>query len=217
MEESGFAERGKNVLIYPYVVWVKPETIHLKNQIIISEFAWILGGIKTLIGNFIHVSPYSSIVGGGVCILEDFVGLSAGARIITGSEMVEGEGLTNPTIPLKYRAVERSFVHCERHVFLGTNVVIHPGVTIGEGAVIGSNSVVTKDVDPWTINIGTPSRIVRSRKKARVHDLGALAYEEKGIQPTDISRLLPLKKRIKTLPSENVLPGFRFSSDERVR
>jgi acetyltransferase-like isoleucine patch superfamily enzyme len=217
MDECRFAERGKNVLIYPYVVWVKPERIHLKNEIIISEFVWILGGINTLIGNFIHISPYSSIVGGGVCILEDFVGLSAGVRIVTGSEMIAGEGLTNPTIPSNCRAVERSFVHCGRHVFLGTNVIVHPSVTIGEGAVIGSNSVVTKDVDPWTVNIGSPSRAIGRRKKSRILDLEALAYEDKGIQPTDISRLLPLKKRIKTLPSENVLSGFRFSRDERVR
>jgi galactoside O-acetyltransferase len=215
MDESRFAERGKNVLIYPYVVWVKPETIHLKNEIIVSEFVWILGGINTLIGNFIHISPYSSIVGGGVCILEDFVGLSAGVRIITGSEMAGGEGLTNPTIPSTCRAVERSFVHCGRHVFLGTNVIIHPSVTIGEGAVIGSNSVVTKDVDPWTINIGSPSLTVGRRKKAQMLDLEAVAYKDKGIQPTDIRWLLPLKKRIKTLPSESVLSEGQFTRDER--
>ena len=217
MEESRFAERGKNVLIYPFVVWVKPETIHLKNEIIVSEFVWILGGIKTLIGNFIHISPYSSIVGGGVCILEDFVGLSAGVRIITGSEMVGGEGLTNPTIPSKYRAVGRSFVHCQRHVFLGTNAIIHPGVTIGEGAVIGSNSVVTKDVDPWTINIGSPSRTVGRRNKARMIDLGALAYAEKQIQPTEVRWLLPLKKEVKRLPPEGVISDGQSTGGEGVR
>jgi galactoside O-acetyltransferase len=217
MEESRFAERGKDVLIYPYVVWVKPETIHLKNEIIISEFVWILGGIKTLIGNFVHVSPYSSVVGGGVCILEDFVGLSAGARIITGSEMVEGEALTNPTIPSKYRAVERSFVHCERHVFLGTNVIIHPGVTVGEGAVIGSNSVVTKDVDPWTINMGSPSRKVGMREKAQMLHMESLTYTENGMQPTDVHWLLPFKKVTKTLPSKDVLLNVPSSGNEGLK
>jgi acetyltransferase-like isoleucine patch superfamily enzyme len=48
-------------------------------------------------------------------------------------------------------------------VWIGINVVIMPGVTIGRGAVIGANSVVTKDVPPYTVAAGAPARIVRLR------------------------------------------------------
>jgi acetyltransferase-like isoleucine patch superfamily enzyme len=48
-------------------------------------------------------------------------------------------------------------------VWIGINVVILPGVTIGRGAVIGANSVVTKDVPPYTMAAGTPARSVRQR------------------------------------------------------
>src|SRR5215831_13276736 len=109
--ENQFAEKGKNVEIYPNSIFINPGNIFLKNYIRISEFCWIHGGIKTLIGNFIHIAPYTSIAGGGVCILEDFVGVCAGSKIITGSEKIEGEGLTNPMVPIDYRAVSRSFVH----------------------------------------------------------------------------------------------------------
>lgn len=46
-------------------------------------------------------------------------------------------------------------------VWLGANVMILPGVTIGDNAVIGAGSVVTRDIPPMTIALGTPCRVVR--------------------------------------------------------
>lgn len=188
-----FAEIGKNVTIYPYVIFVNEQNIHLKNNIILSEFAWIHGGIKTFIGNFIHISSYCSIVGGGVCILEDFSGLSAGVRVITGSELVKGEGLTNPTIPKEFRAVSRSFVHLEKHAFIASDVVLHPGITIGEGAVIGSNSIVTKDVEPWTINVGSPLKVIKQRERKKILELQNRLYSKLGVEPFDAKEIIKLK------------------------
>jgi acetyltransferase-like isoleucine patch superfamily enzyme len=48
-------------------------------------------------------------------------------------------------------------------VWLGTGVVVLPGVTIGDGAVIGANSVVTKDVPPMTVAAGSPAKFLRAR------------------------------------------------------
>jgi acetyltransferase-like isoleucine patch superfamily enzyme len=45
--------------------------------------------------------------------------------------------------------------------WLGTGVVVLPGITIGEGAVVGSNSVVTKDVQPYMMVGGAPARVIR--------------------------------------------------------
>jgi len=203
MTNEKFAEIGSNIKIYPYVVFINEQNIHLKNNIVISEFVTIHGGIKCLIGNFIHIASFSSIVGGGVCILEDFVGISAGARIITGSEMIKGEGLTNPTIPQKFRALTRSFVHLKRHSFLASDVVIHPGVTIGEGAVIGSNSVVTKDIEPWSINVGSPTRKVGERESNKILMLQDKMYIEYSIEPLDVTHYLKLKTTQHFLPQVN--------------
>ncbi|MEH1823859.1 MAG: acyltransferase [Nostoc sp.] len=46
-------------------------------------------------------------------------------------------------------------------VWIGFNSIILKGVTIGEGAVIGAGSVVTKDVPAWTVVAGNPARIIR--------------------------------------------------------
>ena len=51
----------------------------------------------------------------------------------------------------------------ENDVWIGQNVTILPGVHIGSGAIIGANSVVSKDVPPYCIAAGNPARIVRKR------------------------------------------------------
>ena len=43
------------------------------------------------------------------------------------------------------------------------DVFIGPGVTVGEGAVVGARAVVTKAVEPWTVMVGNPARVVRKR------------------------------------------------------
>ncbi len=53
-------------------------------------------------------------------------------------------------------------------VWIGYRAIILPGVTIGEGAVIGSGSVVTKDVEPYCIVAGNPARKIGERSR----DLG---------------------------------------------
>ncbi|MBD1916313.1 MULTISPECIES: acyltransferase [Cyanophyceae] len=45
--------------------------------------------------------------------------------------------------------------------WIGTHAIILKGVTIGEGAIVGAGSVVTKDVPPWTIVAGNPARIIQ--------------------------------------------------------
>jgi galactoside O-acetyltransferase len=59
----------------------------------------------------------------------------------------------------------------EKDAFIGANVVVHPNVTIGEGAVIGSNSLVLKDVEPWSINVGNPCRKIKERSRVTMEDL----------------------------------------------
>ncbi|MDD6207248.1 MAG: sugar O-acetyltransferase [Clostridiales bacterium] len=53
-------------------------------------------------------------------------------------------------------------VTIEDNVWIGGNVVIVPGVTIGENAVIGAGSVVTKDIPANTIAAGNPCKVIRS-------------------------------------------------------
>lgn len=52
----------------------------------------------------------------------------------------------------------------EDNVWLGRNVVVMPGIRIGEGAIVGAGAVVTKDVPPFAIVGGVPAKLIKSRK-----------------------------------------------------
>lgn len=52
----------------------------------------------------------------------------------------------------------------EDDVWIGRRAIILPGVTIGQGSVIGEGAVVTKNIPPYSIAVGNPARVVRSRK-----------------------------------------------------
>ncbi|MDD7632850.1 MAG: acyltransferase [Parabacteroides sp.] len=54
-------------------------------------------------------------------------------------------------------------VHIEDDVFIGVNTIICNSVTIGEGAIIGAGSVVTKDIPPYQCWAGNPARYIKDR------------------------------------------------------
>ena len=62
---------------------------------------------------------------------------------------------------LPYVPTAHAPVTIANDAWLGTGVVVLPGVTVGEGAVVGANSVVTRDVPPFTIVAGAPARFIR--------------------------------------------------------
>ena len=53
-------------------------------------------------------------------------------------------------------------VTIENDVWIGGNVVILPGITIGKGSVIGAGSVVTKDIPPFSVAVGSPARVIKT-------------------------------------------------------
>ena len=57
--------------------------------------------------------------------------------------------------------LDESSVCINDDVWIGCMSVILRGVSIGEGAIVGAGSVVTKDVPPWTIVAGNPARVIR--------------------------------------------------------
>lgn len=63
--------------------------------------------------------------------------------------------------------VEAAPIVIEDKVWIGFGASVLKGVTIGEGAVIGANSVVTKDVEPWTLVVGNPARPIRKLSRSR--------------------------------------------------
>ncbi|PTS95971.1 acetyltransferase [Pedobacter sp. HMWF019] len=59
------------------------------------------------------------------------------------------------------RLYKTSPVYIEDNVWLGEFVSVLPGVTIGEGSIIGTMSVVTKSIPPYSIAVGTPAKVIK--------------------------------------------------------
>jgi len=162
---------GTGVVIYPLTKIVNPGVVEIGDYTRIDDFTFLNGGRGTKIGRYVHIASFASIVGGGELVVGDYVGISAGSRIITGSDTYHNGKRMTAALPLEQRNVVLGTVRIEKDAFIGTNVIVHSNVTIGEGAVIGSNSLVLKDVDPWSINVGSPCRKIGERPKVVVRDI----------------------------------------------
>jgi maltose O-acetyltransferase len=73
-----------------------------------------------------------------------------------------------------YAPIKHGPITIKNDAWLGTGVVVLPDVTIGEGAIVGANSLVTKDVKPYTIIIGSPAKLIG--------EISVPWINEKGIQ-----------------------------------
>lgn len=76
-------------------------------------------------------------------------------------------------------------------VWIGQNAVILPGVNIGDGAIIGANSVVDSNIAPYTIVAGNPAKVIRKRFDEELIDL-MLRFKWWDKSITEINELIPI-------------------------
>jgi acetyltransferase-like isoleucine patch superfamily enzyme len=154
---------GTDVRIANQAVIVRPELVEIGDHVAIDPFTVITTALK--LGSYIHIASHCSIVGGqnGLLEMRDYSSLAAGCRIICSSDDYAGHALNGATIPLKYRSVTSTKVLIERFASIATNVIVFPGVTIGEGAVVAAGGIVNRDIEPWGIYFGSPVRRVGTR------------------------------------------------------
>jgi acetyltransferase-like isoleucine patch superfamily enzyme len=62
-------------------------------------------------------------------------------------------------------------VQLDQRCWIAARAIVMPGVRIGEGAVVAAGSVVTKDVEPYSIVAGSPARLLRQRRKPLSYEL----------------------------------------------
>ena len=86
--------------------------------------------------------------------------LSHNVRIYTSSKLPDFDFKYKNEIPEK-----KGDVIIENYAWIGANVFINPGVTIGQNSVIGANSVVTKNIEANSIYGGVPAKLIRMKKQ----------------------------------------------------
>lgn len=164
LKKLGFKRLGKGVKVSDKACIYNAEQIEIGDHSRIDDFCIISGNVK--IGRYNHITPMCLIAGGvpGV-FFDDFCTLAYGVKIFSQSDDYSGESLTNSLIPRKYKNEKFSAVYLERHVIVGANSTILPGVRIAQGCSIGAMSLVGKSTEAWGIYIGVPVRRFKERSK----------------------------------------------------
>jgi len=160
-----FGHYGKNVHIQSGVRIVRPQFISIGDNVTIGRGTDIYVHPNFLelkifiihIGNNVHIGSYNIIGARRSIILED--DLLIGPHVMIGDQSHHYE---NVDIPIKLQEVtEGGPVLIERECWIGANVFILPNVTIGRHSVIGANSVVNRDIPPYSVAVGAPAQVVK--------------------------------------------------------
>lgn len=145
---------------------LQPSMIEERNELLKSLF----GSVK---GNFFIEPPFRCDYGCNIEIGENFYAnynlvILDCAKVTIGDNVLIGPnvGIYTAGHPLHFelRNEEWEFacpITIEDNVWIGGNVVLNPGVTVGRNSVVGSGSVVTKDIPADVVAAGNPCRVIR--------------------------------------------------------
>jgi galactoside O-acetyltransferase len=115
------------------------------------------GGRHVHIGSGVYANFNLTLVDDGHIYIGDWVKFGPNVTIATPGHPVLPELRRGHGTVLQYNKE----VHIEAGVWVGSGAVILPGVTIGENAVIGAGSVVTRDIPANVVAVGNPCRVIR--------------------------------------------------------
>ncbi|MBI4665153.1 MAG: acyltransferase [Nitrospinae bacterium] len=133
-----FGRIGSTPYIYPGVRFVFMKNIQLGKGVLINSNTYVYGKGGLEIGDKTLISPNCSIVAG-----DHNMSLAA---------------------PIIEQASKADKIVIGKNCWIGANCVVVGGVTIADGSVIGAGAVVTKDTEPYSINVGVPAKKIGERK-----------------------------------------------------
>jgi maltose O-acetyltransferase len=122
---------------------------------------------KISMGANVHIGPGAVLDGAGGITVGDGCILAPEVKIFSRSHNFDDDVQALPFDNVMLVAP----VHIGRYVWIGTRAIVLPGVSIGEGAVIGAGAVVSKNIPSYAVAVGNPARVVRFRDRARFEAL----------------------------------------------
>lgn len=90
--------------------------------------------------------------------IDDYAHITGGCRLLCHQRDLKNYCVGDNAALCGYRLGK---IHIGKGCMIGMETMIMPGVTIGEGAVVGAGSLVTKDVPAWTVATGRPAKVVK--------------------------------------------------------
>lgn len=130
------------------------EYSEIKEYVIIKTFE-----NPVTIGKYSQINPFTVIYGASGVYIGDYVMIAPHCMIVAGNH--NHNQLSEPMRTAK--SISKGPIKIEDDVWIGANCTILEGVTIGKGAVIGANSLVNKNVEPYTVVGGVPAKFIKNR------------------------------------------------------
>jgi acetyltransferase-like isoleucine patch superfamily enzyme len=159
-EPSQLAQCGQGCVLEAEVLIFHPENVYLGRDVYVGHRSILKGYYK----NQLRVGDGTWI--GQMCFMHSAGGISIGERVGIGPGVMlltsEHEELGRTQAPLD-SPVAFAPIFVEDEVNIGMGAIVLPGVRIGRGARVGAGSVVTQDVEPYSIVAGSPARFLRQR------------------------------------------------------
>jgi acetyltransferase-like isoleucine patch superfamily enzyme len=138
--------------------------IRLGDDVHVARFAVLRSGERGItVHDNVGINARSFLDGNGGVEIGPNTLLSPGVQCISGNHVFDDR-----ETPIRYQGTAYGKVTIGEDCWLGTNVVVLPGVTIGRGAVIGAGAVVTSDVPEFAVALGIPARVVGERGRKPV-------------------------------------------------
>lgn len=185
---AALVHRGLRPVARPFVRFGRLASLRSRCTGTIPITTQFDGPVRTALRPHVEFGPHCRLGAGlfletrdaGVIKLAEHVRLNMGcvlvsyARIEIGAHSLFGEYVsirdanhgTAPNNPIRLQDHTAAPVRIGSDVWVGRGSVILPGITIGDGAIIGANSVVNRDVPSGQIAAGVPARIIRARDAA---------------------------------------------------
>lgn len=137
--------------IYELAKVVAPEALEVGEDVEISDFVFLNAGEGTYVGDYSCIHSGTRVVGGGELHVGRAVAITYNCVVVTS--VPKHSSHMSTCVPQSEKDVRSAPVRIEDEAFVGSNSVIMPGVTVGEGAVVGALSYVDEDVPAWTVQL----------------------------------------------------------------
>jgi len=150
---------GHDISVSSFVTFTHPETIEIADGVFVGQYCVLQGRFDGFcsIGRKVWIGPYTYLDARSLTI-EDNVGIGPGTKIL---------GSTHTGAPKDVPIIQTDLVIKPVRICqgsdIGVNAVILPGITVGEGAIVGAGAVVTRDVKPKTVVAGVPAKVLKKR------------------------------------------------------
>lgn len=155
-EKRKFLTIGPNCIVAGHFVFESAE-----GYVIIGEHTYIGGG-SFISRSGIEIGNNVTIAWGGTFYDHDSHSLDyMKRRRDIDDELNDIRNGRNFIANKNWRDVNSKPIKICNDAWIGMNVIILKGVTVGEGAIVGAGSVVTRDVPAWTVVAGNPARVVK--------------------------------------------------------